>query len=692
MNIEFFQNQFLSGMHQVDSWCLEVLSIPSSMVTAVVVGLIFLYRMVQLWRQPKLEVKRRKWMLSHQRSFLQKALTSNIELLEKLEEARVWRQAEAAIFRMPIKHLASATNVGRGSVESLATHGFSTIGQVDQANLYQVYGLGHVRISSIGRWIDTERERVWRLFYEGREKSEGFEHDPQIDQEFKKAREVVHTRQTELGADVESLIDFDRALEEFQEQTSEVSFGERLQGVAKGVVGTFAHPLSVLGLIALPVVFCVTLFLMPHVLLSWLPHAVEQIAFWAVLSAWVGLHYLLVAYFILADKPLSGLSRLLDPSCFIEQLLQLEALKMAANAGIAPPIVQILPRDDYLACTDGRPSGPSIVYFSTGILRVLQDEQLRAVMGHELGHLRGDHLRFSRTVDWLQKPMRWTTEKLVVIASWLWFLGRYKVFFYRGQSHYSQTYGFKSLIFLPLALPFVLLAAVSLTIEICFTAMKATVGRQQEYEADEAGAELSGDSVYMADALYVVDGGREQLKEQRALLDPTLLLIERETRQVHPVRRWSTRIQMWLAELNSTHPKTSKRIQALHGEGSTPWADMFQGAFRAVGIVGVSFVALYFTFMGVGHVEVYAVEKWDAYQATAESEDQDSGAIESDLETITVQRKCPLRSKPALKSRKLRFLQPGTTCQFVEKKSKAWREVICQEEKGYIHRLCLKKR
>ncbi len=195
---------------------------------------------------------------------------------------------------------------------------------------------------------------------------------------------------------------------------------------------------------------------------------------------------------------------------------------LAHRAGLPMPKVYIVDQAQPNAFATGRNPQNAAVAATTGLLAMLNREEVEAVMAHELGHVRNR--------DTLIMTM------VATIAGAVSMLANFGLFF---RDRNAGIAGLAAVLIAPFAAMIVQMA----------------ISRTREYGADRAAAEFTGNPMALASALAKISGKAQTIRNPVVERNPA-------TAQLYIV-------PTAMREMFSTHPATEKRIAALQDMAGT---------------------------------------------------------------------------------------------------------------------------
>jgi heat shock protein HtpX len=202
--------------------------------------------------------------------------------------------------------------------------------------------------------------------------------------------------------------------------------------------------------------------------------------------------------------------------------------QLAQRAGLPMPKVYVIDNDQPNAFATGRNPENAAVAATTGLLQSLSRDEIAGVMAHELGHVKNrDTLIMTITAT---------------LAGAIGMLANFAMFF-GGRSSDGNRSG----------LGVIGSIAVMILAPVAAMLVQMAISRSREYEADKAGAEISGNPQALASALQRISGTVERVPNQQAEGNPATahMFI------INPLHGGA------MDSLFSTHPSTENRVAAL---------------------------------------------------------------------------------------------------------------------------------
>ena len=195
--------------------------------------------------------------------------------------------------------------------------------------------------------------------------------------------------------------------------------------------------------------------------------------------------------------------------------------------GIPKPKVAVVNSGVPNAFATGKSPRSSLIAVTTGILGLLDDEELEAVIGHELTHVRNRDVLVLTLAS--------------VFSTLAWYLAQFS--FFGGYQSRNRDSGNATVI--------VILVAI-VTWVVSFLIIRA-ISRYREYSADRGGAIMTGRPDKLADALMKISGKMNKIPPNELQKVQKLNAFF-----IIPALSGST-----ITNLFSTHPPVEKRVQKL---------------------------------------------------------------------------------------------------------------------------------
>ena len=241
----------------------------------------------------------------------------------------------------------------------------------------------------------------------------------------------------------------------------------------------------------------------------------------------------------------TGAHEVIDPQTEAERQVANVVDEMAIAAGIPRPRLWIVPDDDPNAFATGHDPRDSHIAVTQGLLRICTRDELQAVIGHELGHVKNLDVRLMTTLAALVGAVLLVRDGMGRAMR-----GGGPL---RGGGRKSKNAG-------PLLAILLALWIVSWIIAPLVTQLLAfAVSRRREYLADAMSAQFTRNPLALASALEKIEG----------VAAPTAS-IKRGAAHLciaDPLGRRFTNHEGWLADTLATHPPMSMRISRLKGMG-----------------------------------------------------------------------------------------------------------------------------
>ncbi len=198
---------------------------------------------------------------------------------------------------------------------------------------------------------------------------------------------------------------------------------------------------------------------------------------------------------------------------------------VATRAGIPMPKIALINTDIPNAFATGRNKNHAVVAVTTGLLNMLNDDEIEGVIGHEVSHIKNRDILIMTVVATIVGALTFLSRVYMLNA----------IFGGNGKNRENDI----------IALFITMLAALGALL------LQLAISRQREYKADYSGARITGKPLALASALRKIENYVRRKPLTKGNPSTSSLFI------VNPFRSGS------LIHLFSTHPPTEERIKRL---------------------------------------------------------------------------------------------------------------------------------
>jgi heat shock protein HtpX len=195
--------------------------------------------------------------------------------------------------------------------------------------------------------------------------------------------------------------------------------------------------------------------------------------------------------------------------------------ELTTRADLPMPRLFVIPSDQPNAFATGRNPDHSAVAVTSGITKLLSEDELRGVISHELGHIRNRDILTQSVASAIGGAITYIAYML------MWF----------GSDDESP-------LSLVASLALVILAPISASL------IQLAISRQREYSADATGAQICGNPESLASALLRLEEGAKAVPMQ----------VNQAMECLYIVKPFSGK---GVASLFSTHPPIEERVRRL---------------------------------------------------------------------------------------------------------------------------------
>ncbi len=201
--------------------------------------------------------------------------------------------------------------------------------------------------------------------------------------------------------------------------------------------------------------------------------------------------------------------------------------RLAQRAGLPMPKVYLINTETPNAFATGRNPQHAAVAATSGILRILSEDELAGVMAHELAHVKNRDILISSIA-----------ATFAGAITYLAHMAQFAAIFGGGRNDDDEGGGIFGMILMAILAP------------IAAMLVQMAISRSREFGADAGGASISGTPLALANALQKLEMGNQQIPMEATTATAHMFI-------VNPLTGGG------LMSLFSTHPPMAERIARL---------------------------------------------------------------------------------------------------------------------------------
>jgi heat shock protein HtpX len=246
-----------------------------------------------------------------------------------------------------------------------------------------------------------------------------------------------------------------------------------------------------------------------------------------------------VGSYFYSDKIVLAMSRARPIGRGEDPLLESIVAGLAHEAKVPMPRIYVIDEPAPNAFATGRNPEHSVVAVTTGIRAILTDRELRAVLAHEMSHIKNRDILIASIAAGIATIVSFVATAL----QWGVFLGG-------GRDERDRGSAIGAL-------------ALAIVAPIAATIIQLAISRQREYLADATGARLSNDPLALASALAKLERANKRVPMSSSPATSSLFITAPRS------AAYGDGVASWF----STHPPIPERIKRLEQLAEKmPWA------------------------------------------------------------------------------------------------------------------------